>query len=175
MTTTRRIRAVPNGAVLLISATMSWAAAGCSCGDQRGGCGADTAAAGSQLTPVVESAAPATPAGRGGMVVLLTPQLVALGDSIFEGQAAGGTCMTCHGPDAKGTQLAPDLTDDQWLNVDGSYQAIVNVVQNGVPTPKKHPAPMPPMGGSSLTPDQVRAVAAYVYSLSHPEAAKGKS
>jgi hypothetical protein len=26
---------------------------------------------------------------------------------------------------------------------------------------------MPPMGGASLTPDQVKAVAAYVYSLSH--------
>jgi mono/diheme cytochrome c family protein len=27
---------------------------------------------------------------------------------------------------------------------------------------------MPPMGGAQLTPEQVRAVAAYVYSLSHP-------
>jgi mono/diheme cytochrome c family protein len=28
---------------------------------------------------------------------------------------------------------------------------------------------MPPTGGIPLTPDQVRAVAAYVYALSHPE------
>jgi hypothetical protein len=27
---------------------------------------------------------------------------------------------------------------------------------------------MPPTGGIPLTPDQVRAVAAYVYALSHP-------
>jgi mono/diheme cytochrome c family protein len=34
-----------------------------------------------------------------------------------------------------------------------------------VPTPKKAPAPMPPMGGASLSPDQVKAAAAYVHSL----------
>ena len=37
----------------------------------------------------------------------------------------------------------------------------------GVPKPKEHPAPMPPKGGAPLTDDQVKAVAAYVYSLSH--------
>ena len=43
----------------------------------------------------------------------------------------------------------------------------MKTIQTGVPTPKKAPAPMPPMGGASLTPEQVRAVAAYEYSLSH--------
>jgi mono/diheme cytochrome c family protein len=85
----------------------------------------------------------------------------------FEGKTAGGICYTCHGPDAKGTQLAPDLTDQQWLNVDGSYDAIVQVVTTGVPTPKQFPGLMPPFG-QMLSPDQVRAVAAYVYSLTHP-------
>ena len=75
-------------------------------------------------------------------------QLVALGDSIFEGQAAGGICYTCHGPDAKGTQLAPDLTDQQWLNGDGSVEFIANVVRNGVLQPKQFPAPMPPFGAT---------------------------
>ena len=95
--------------------------------------------------------------------------MVALGDSIFEGKAAGGICYTCHGPEAKGTQLGPDLTDQQWLNGDGSYQFIVQSVTNGVPTPKQFPGPMPPFG-QMLTPGQVRAVAAYVYSLTHPVA-----
>ena len=97
----------------------------------------------------------------------MTPQMVALGDSIFHGRAAGGTCQTCHGPDAKGTPLAPNLTDSQWLHGDGSFQFLVTTITNGVPQPKQHPGPMPPMGGAQLTPDQVRAVAAYVYSLSH--------
>jgi mono/diheme cytochrome c family protein len=61
------------------------------------------------------------------------------------------------------------LTDAKWLHGDGSYTAILGVVKEGVPDPKEGSMPMPPMGGSRLTPDQLRAVAAYIYSLSHPE------
>ena len=39
--------------------------------------------------------------------------MVAFGDSIYHGLAAGGTCAGCHGTDAKGTPLAPDLTGQQ--------------------------------------------------------------
>jgi mono/diheme cytochrome c family protein len=63
--------------------------------------------------------------------------------------------------------MAPDLTDNTWIHGDGSLSFIEHTVTTGVPQPKSHPAPMPPMGGASLTPDQVKAVAAYVYSLSH--------
>jgi mono/diheme cytochrome c family protein len=121
------------------------------------------AAAGAQDTGKKAAAAAAKPAGGGPM----SPQLIALGDSIFHGQVGGGTCTACHGQDAKGTAIAPDLTDQQWINGDGSYDFIVNTVTNGVPKPKQHPAPMPPKGGAPLTDDQVKAVAAYVYSLSH--------
>ena len=107
--------------------------------------------------------ATAAPAGGGPT----SPQLVALGDSIFHGQVAGGTCTACHGQDAKGTAVAPDLTDNQWINGDGSYDFIVHTVTTGVPQPKQHPAPMPPKGGAALSDQQVKAVAAYVYSLSH--------
>lgn len=112
-------------------------------------------------------------AGGGRAPGNITPRMIALGDSIFHGQAANGLCYTCHGANAKGTQLAPDLTDKTWLNGDGSYQFIVNTVTQGVPKPKQHAAPMPPMGGSQLTQEQIRAVAAYVYSLSHPEVRRG--
>ena len=124
----------------------------------------DTAkkAAAARDTSKQAAAKPAAGGAGGG-----TPQQVALGDSIFHGQAAGGTCSACHGQDAKGTAVAPDLTDSQWLNGDGSYQFIVATVTNGVPKPKEHPAPMPPKGGAQLTDDQVKAVAAFVYSLSH--------
>jgi mono/diheme cytochrome c family protein len=94
-------------------------------------------------------------------------QLIALGDSIFHGQVGGGTCFACHGQDAKGSSVGPNLTDSEWLNTDGSLEGIIKTIQSGVPKPKKAPAPMPPMGGASLTPEQVRAVAAYEYSLSH--------
>ena len=93
------------------------------------------------------------------------PQVIALGKSVFEGRTGGGTCFTCHGQDAKGTQLGPNLADPQWLQGDGSYNFIVNTVMSGVPTPKQYPGMMPPMGGASLTSEHVKAVAAYVYSL----------
>lgn len=60
-----------------------------------------------------------------------------------------------------------------WLHGDGSYAAIVNTVTSGVLEPKESSSPMPPMGGRPLTPAQVRAVAAYVYSLTHPEVRRG--
>jgi mono/diheme cytochrome c family protein len=105
-----------------------------------------------------------------GNAAAISASLVAFGDSIFHGKAAGGACLMCHGADAKGTPgLAPNLTTGKWLNGDGTYPFIVRTVQNGVPEPKQGPAPMPPMGGAQLTPEQVRAVAAYVYSLTHPE------
>jgi mono/diheme cytochrome c family protein len=63
--------------------------------------------------------------------------------------------------------LAPDLTDAQWLNVDGSYGSIAGLVRSGVPKPKEHSAPMPALGGAPLSGAQVCAVAAYVYSLGH--------
>lgn len=100
----------------------------------------------------------------------ITPAMIALGDSIFRGRVAGGTCVACHGPAAKGIPgLAPDLTDARWLHGDGSFAFLVRTIESGVPRPKEAAAAMPPGGGARLTPEQLRAVAAYVYSLSHPE------
>lgn len=90
--------------------------------------------------------------------------LVDQGRLVFNGP---GGCTACHGADATGTALAPNLTDRERLNVDGSYGALAALVNSGVPQPKSYPAPMPPKGGADLSADQVCAVAAYVYSLSH--------
>lgn len=94
----------------------------------------------------------------------VTQEMVAQGKQIF---TSTGLCFTCHGPDGKGMSgLGPNLTDNQWLNVDGSYDAIVQVITTGVAQPKEAASPMPPMGGAQLTDEQIRAVAAYVYALS---------
>jgi len=87
------------------------------------------------------------------------------GKAIFEGK---GNCFTCHRKDGKGTPLAPDLTDDTWINFDSrpTAEAVAALVKEGVAQPKQHPAPMPPMGGASLSDDEIAAVAAYVLSLS---------
>ena len=96
-----------------------------------------------------------------------TTQMVALGARIFHGQVAAATCTGCHGANATGTPLGPDLTQSHWLWGDGSYAAIAKTIVAGVPQPKQYRAPMPPMGGAQLTPAQVSAVAAYLWGLSH--------
>jgi len=98
----------------------------------------------------------------------ITPAMIALGDSVYHGQAGGGTCVGCHGPDAKGSPLGPNLTDDRWLWGDGSFGSILKTITDGVPAPKEHTGVMPPLGGAQLTWVQARAAAAYVYALSHP-------
>lgn len=85
------------------------------------------------------------------------------GQDIFHG---AGVCVTCHLRQGVGGPLAPDLTDDVWLNIDGEYESMVNIIMTGVPTPQEHPGQMLARAGTSITDDQVRAVAAYVYTLS---------
>jgi mono/diheme cytochrome c family protein len=63
--------------------------------------------------------------------------------------------------------LGPDLTGKKWLWGDGSYAAITKTITDGVSQPKQFRSPMPPMGGAQLSAEQVSAVAAYVWSLSH--------
>ena len=93
--------------------------------------------------------------------------MVALGDRIYHGQVGGAPCAGCHGPDATGSPLGPSLTSKKWLWSDGSYAGILKIIRDGVPTPKQYRSPMPAMGGAELTPDQLAAVAAYVWALSH--------
>jgi mono/diheme cytochrome c family protein len=96
-----------------------------------------------------------------------TKEMLALGDRIYHGQVGGAPCTGCHGANATGTPLGPDLTGTHWLWGDGSYAAIEKIVNDGVPQPKQYRSPMPPMGGAQLTSDQVSAVAAYIWALSH--------
>ncbi len=102
----------------------------------------------------------------------MTPALVALGDSVFHGRVGGATCFACHGAKGAGG-LAPPLTSGKWLHSDGSYASIMRVVREGVAKPSLGPTPMPPMGGVNLTPEQLRAVAAYVYRLGQQGARGG--
>jgi mono/diheme cytochrome c family protein len=97
----------------------------------------------------------------------VTPAMVTQGDSIFHGK---GNCYACHGTNALGA-VGPNLTDSEWIHSDGSYEAIVKQVTTGVPQAEsKSGIVMPPKGGADLSDDEVKAVAAYVYSLSHKKA-----
>ncbi len=104
-----------------------------------------------------------------------TKEMVALGDRIYHGQVGGATCTGCHGANAKGTPLGPDLTTSHWLWGDGSYPAIAKIITTGVPQPKQYRSPMPAMGGAQLTPDQVSALAAYIWGLSHRSSSPSSS
>jgi mono/diheme cytochrome c family protein len=98
----------------------------------------------------------------------ITPAMLAMGDSLFN----NGSCMRCHGRAGVGAQNAPNLTDAQWLQISGTFDEIVKVITNGVPATAikdtTHRRAMNPRGGPmNLTDPQVRAVAAYVFRLSH--------
>jgi glucose/arabinose dehydrogenase/mono/diheme cytochrome c family protein len=96
-----------------------------------------------------------------------TREMVTLGERIYRGQVGGAACTGCHGENAQGTPLGPDLTGKKWLWSDGSYAGITKTITDGVSQPKQYRSPMPPKGGAQLTAEQVSAVGAYIWSLSH--------
>ena len=101
-----------------------------------------------------------TPAGA-------TPADVDLGERIFHGQVASAPCAGCHGTNAEGTPLGPNLTNNKWLWGNGSLSSITEIIANGVPNPKEYRSPMPPMGGAQLDRSQITAAAAYIWALNH--------
>jgi mono/diheme cytochrome c family protein len=101
-----------------------------------------------------------------------TKDQVALGDRIFHGEAANGTCGGCHGSDGRGSPVGADLVEGKWLWSDGSLDGISKTISTGVAKPKTVGGAMPPNGGTSLEPDQLKAVAAYVYAISRKKTAE---
>jgi cytochrome c oxidase cbb3-type subunit 3 len=84
----------------------------------------------------------------------------------------GDNCAACHGQDAKGGANFPDLTDDDWLWGNGEPETIAETMRVGINSPHSESrfSQMPAFGRDQLlTATEVRTVAAYVYSLSHPE------
>jgi cytochrome c oxidase cbb3-type subunit III len=80
------------------------------------------------------------------------------------GKAKFVVCAACHGPDGKGNTAlgAPNLTDKVWLHGWGEA-TVVRAIGNGW-----HNV-MPAQGGR-LSTEQIRVLAAYVWSLSQPAA-----
>jgi glucose/arabinose dehydrogenase/cytochrome c553 len=94
-----------------------------------------------------------------------TKEQVALGERIYQGEAADGTCAGCHGSDAKGSPVAPSLVNGIWFFGDGSLKAISKTIADGVPKPRNYSDPMPPRGGAPLSDTDVAAVSAYVWAI----------
>ena len=96
----------------------------------------------------------------------ITDAMVQEGAQIYAG---AGICAACHGADATGA-VGPDLTDAEWLIGDGEFEQLVDQILEGVSSAEAtNPlgAIMPPKGGAAITDAQVRAVAAYVWTLRH--------
>lgn len=105
----------------------------------------------------------AGPTSRGALPTDITPVTIAEGRNIFHGV---GNCYQCHGKNGTGTFWAPALNDAEHVHlVSASFDEIENRIRTGVPKPKRHLAAMPPLGGADLTESQLRAVAAYVFSI----------
>jgi len=87
-------------------------------------------------------------------------------------QLFGDNCAACHGRDARGGAGYPDLTDDDWIWGDGSIAAITDTMRIGINAQHAETrfSQMPAFGAQQmLGTEEIRNVARYVYSLSHPD------
>ena len=104
------------------------------------------------------------PAQAQGVPEGATQAMVDKGNEIYH---KSGLCYACHGQDAKGL-VGPNLTDDVWIHNKGTFSELIAQINKGVPKEEsKSGLPMPAKGGSTISDDDVKAVAAYVWSLSH--------
>ena len=98
----------------------------------------------------------------------VTSDMIGTGGDLFRTDAL---CHACHGVDGKGiANLGSDLTDSEWKHIDGSYAMTVNLIQEGITAEQSSSGiPMPPRAGANLSDDHVRALAAYVWTLSRTQ------
>ncbi len=95
----------------------------------------------------------------------VTDSVILRGKEVYNGPA---NCAACHGGRGEGTGDGPSLIDDVWLHGSGSYSDIVRQVMHGTPRRQsKTGKPMPMRGWTPIDDEDVRAVAAYVWSLTH--------
>ncbi len=92
----------------------------------------------------------------------VTQQTIGEGQALFYGD---GRCNGCHGEDAQGILgVGTDLTDGEWRHTEGgTFQAFIDVISQGLTHEKTEGWAMP--GGAEFTDQQVRALAAYIWSL----------
>ena len=92
---------------------------------------------------------------------MLTPAIIDAGRKVFHGR---GSCSACHGDKLQGGPIAPALVGPKWRHIDGSYDAIIDRIDNGLAGTVMVPHP----GG--ITEAQVFLVAAYIYAVSRGQA-----
>ena len=88
---------------------------------------------------------------------MLTPAIIDAGRKVFHGR---GSCSACHGDKLQGGPIAPALVGPKWRHIDGSFDAIIDRIDNGLAGTVMVPHP----GG--ITEAQIFMVATYVYAVS---------
>lgn len=133
----------------------------------NGGIGSDSANASGGAPGSTDSAVAATYGMRDAPVSVVPVADSTAGHAIFHGK---GRCFTCHGERGQGTpRLGSTLADDSWLSGNGSLAWIADVIEHGVAIPAATSAAMPAYSGM-LSAREIELAAAYVYTLSHPNA-----
>jgi mono/diheme cytochrome c family protein len=90
---------------------------------------------------------------------------VAQDRELFHGS---GNCSACHGPEGVGTDSGAALAQGVWLHGEDSYEGILSRVVHGIPkSVSTRGTEMPMRGWNTLSNQQVRDVAAYVWWISH--------
>jgi mono/diheme cytochrome c family protein len=92
----------------------------------------------------------------------VTDSTIALGRLVYNGR---GNCRSCHGDEGQGTARGPALRDNIRVAGDSSFSALVTQVFHGTPARGSAGRSMPSRQDPKLTYSEVRAVAAYVWSL----------
>ncbi len=97
----------------------------------------------------------------------VTSEMVSEGKALYEG---AGICFACHASSGAGMPgVGPSLIDQDWIQMDGTFAEIEEIIAAGVPFEKsKSGVVMPPKGGTPLTDAQIRSIAAYVWVISRP-------
>jgi len=96
----------------------------------------------------------------------VTDSAIAWGRDLFHGSAK---CSSCHGEVGRGTERGPNITGAIWLHGPGTYESLIEQVKHGVPASRSYTGEgMPPQSSAPMSEAAVRAVAAYVWSISHP-------
>jgi mono/diheme cytochrome c family protein len=91
--------------------------------------------------------------------------LIALGDSLFHGPREPGTCAVCHGRNGVGTMSGPRLAGSR-LGGKRNIDSIARVIRKGVYWPPSLGISTMPAYDGLLDREQIRALAAYVRSIS---------
>jgi mono/diheme cytochrome c family protein len=86
------------------------------------------------------------------------------GAAIYAGK---GNCARCHGAEGGGTEDGPPLTTGQWKLGSGDYAWLIHITRHsGIAAWGRDGDPTPMRGPTLLSEEEVRAVAAYVWSIS---------